>query len=317
MEHIWNYSDPYEYMRRVVKRKRPPLIITVAVTGGSGKEDNPNVPELPEEQAQQTYEAYKAGATCVHIHAKDETGASGVADASRSREINRQIRELCPDIIIGNSTGAGLHVPRKQVLNVLDADPEICSINLGPLPVRRVLKRREPPLKGREEDQLVDLVFPITFGEQESIAKKALEKNIKTELEIHNGAMFYAAQNLIRQDLVKKPYWIQLIFSAFSHEMPSLPSFLAMVNSLPPESMYSVIGIGAFQLPMTTIAMVMGGHVRVGLEDNLYYRKGELAKNNAQLVERVVRIAKELDRDIATPAQAREMLGISQTPKQY
>jgi len=183
--------------------------------------------------------------------------------------------------------------------------------------VRRLQKRRDPPLKGRSEDQPVDLVFPITFKEEESIAKKALEKGIKAELEIHNGAQFYAARNLIRQDLLKKPYWFQLIFSSYAHEMPSLPCFLSMVNSLPPGSMFSVIGIGAFQLPMTTMSMILGGHVRVGLEDNLYYRKGELAKSNAQLVERVVRIAKELDREIATPAQAREMLGIPQTPKQY
>ena len=81
--------------------------------------------------------------------------------------------------------------------------------------------------------------------------------------------------------------------------------------------MFSVIGVGAFELPMTTMSILIGGHVRVGFEDNIYYQKGELAKSNAQLVERVVRIAKELGREIATPAQAREMLGISKTPKQY
>ena len=316
MDYAWNYSDPYEYMRRVSKREMAPLIISVAVTGGSGKEENPNVPESSEEQAQQTYEAYQAGATCVHIHAKDETGALGVADPARFREINGRIRDLCPEIIIGNSTGAGLTVPREEVLNILDAEPEICSLNLGPIPVRKLQKRREPPLRGREEEKLVDLVFPITFGEQESIAKKALEKGVKAELEIHNGAQFGSAQNLIRQGLVQKPYWFQLIFSP-RHEQPSLLSFATMANCLPPESMFSVIGLGPYQLPMNTLSIVMGGHVRVGFEDNLYYRKGELAKSNAQFVERIVRIAKELDRDIATPVQAREILGISKIPKQY
>ena len=316
MDYLWNYSDPYEYMQRVTKKAMPPLIISVAITGGSGKEENPNVPETPEEQAQQTYEAYRAGATCVHIHAKDETGATGVADASRSREINGLIRELCPDIIIGNSTGAGLTVPREKVLNVLDADPEICSINLGPIPVRKLQKRREPPLRGRDEDKLVDMVMPVTSGEQEAIAKKALEKGIKAELEVHNSSQFSSARNLIRQGLVEKPYWFQIIFSS-RHEPATLACFAASMNCIPPDSMFSVIGVGAFQLPMTTVSIIVGGHVRVGLEDNLYFRKGELAASNAQLVERVVRIARELEREIATPAQAREMLGISKTPKQY
>lgn len=295
----------------------PPLIITVAVTGGGvGKEENPNLPETPEEQAQQTYEAYQAGASCVHIHARSELGDDCVADPSRFRDINRRIRKLCPDIIIGNTTGGGLYIPREDTINILDADPEICSLNMGPILAGGRLKRREPPLRGRTEDKVVDWVFAITLGEIESIAKKASEKGIKPELEIHNTSMFSAVRHLIRQDLIKKPYWIQLIFSS-THELPSLPCFVATVNCLPPGSMFSVIAIGAFQLPMTTMSILTGGHARVGFEDNIYYRKGELAKSNAQLVERVVRIAKELDREIATPAQAREMLGISPTPKQY
>jgi 3-keto-5-aminohexanoate cleavage enzyme len=109
---------------------------------------------------------------------------------------------------------------------------------------------------------------------------------------------------------------MELIFSS-AFEIPTPKALVHMVDCVPPDSIWSVIGVGSHQLPLNTMSIIMGGHVRVGFEDNLFYRKGELAKSNAQLVERVVRIAKELGREIATPAQAREMLGMSKTPRQY
>ncbi|MGA3127644.1 MAG: 3-keto-5-aminohexanoate cleavage protein [Candidatus Korobacteraceae bacterium] len=317
MDFTWSYCNPHEYMRRVSKGEMPPLIISVALSGAAGKENNPNVPESNEEQAQQAYESYLAGAACVHVHAKTEDGEEGgVADAALYRDLNRRIRALCPEIVIGNSTGTGHNVPREEVINILDADGEMVSINLGPFGVRKLLKKREPPLKGRPADVLLDTVFPITVGEQEAIARKALCKGIKVELEVHHIAQLSNFQNLISQELVRKPYWTQLIFGP-NHEPPTLACFSAMLSCLPPDSMFSMIGLGPYQLPMITMAILLGGHVRVGMEDNVFYRRDELAKSNAQFVERVVRIAKELDRDIATPAQAREMLGLSATPRQY
>jgi len=317
VSYIWDYSDSYEYVRRVQRQEMPPLIITVAITGGgAGKEMNPNIPETPEEQAASTYEAYKAGASSVHIHARDETGADMSTDPSRYREINRRVRELCPDIIIGNTTGAAPWVSREEVIKILDAEPEICSLNMGPFHANMVQKKREAPLKGRPNDVVVDAVFMITWGEIERIARIALERNIKPELEVYNASMLWNVQRLIRENLLKKPYWMQLIFSS-GYEFPTPKALVKMVDCIPKDSMFSVIGVGAQQLPMTTMSILMGGHVRVGLEDNLFYCKGELVKSNAQLVERVVRIARELGREIATPAQAREMLGISQTPRRY
>jgi 3-keto-5-aminohexanoate cleavage enzyme len=288
----------------------------VALSGAAGKENNPNVPESNEEQAQQAYEAYAAGAACVHVHAKTEDKGELVADPALYRDLNRRIRALCPEMVIGDSTGTGPKVPRAEVIKILDADPEMVSINLGPFGVRRLLKKREPPLQGRPADVPLDTVFPITVGEQEAIARKALSKGIKVELEVHNISQLSNFQNLINQSLVRKPYWTQVIFGP-NHEPPTLACFSAMISCLPPDSMFSVIGIGPYQLPMVTMAILLGGHVRVGMEDNVFYRKGELAKSNAQFVERVVRIARELDRDIATPSQTREMLGISKVPSQY
>lgn len=316
MEHIWNYADPYQFMAKVGRQEMPPLIITVAVTGGGpGKEQNPNIPETPEEQARATYEAYQAGASMVHIHARDASGADTTADPARFREINRRIRELCPDLVIGNSTGAGLNIPRDEVINILEADPEVCSLNMGPIVAKLTLRARKPPLTGRPKDVAVDHVFPVTYGEQERIARRCLEKGIKPECEVYNVSMFYAVDSLIKQDLLKKPYWIQLIFSP-NNQFPTIKGVASMIDCLPPDSMFTMIGIGPFQFLVATMAILAGGHVRVGLEDNLYISKGKLA-TNAQLVEKVVRIARELGREIATPAQTREMLGISRTPKRY
>lgn len=315
--HIWNYSDPYEYMSKIAKHEMPPLIITVAISGAGGKEMNPNFPEQPDEQAQQTYEAYKAGASIVHVHARDETGAEATADPDRYREINKKIRDLCPDIVIANSTGIGPDVTLDDALGVLDADPEMCSLNMGAFCVRVLQKARKPPLTGRPTEVLREWIFPYTFSWHESAAKLCLERNIKPELEIYNPSMFEAIQNLIRKDLLKKPYWSQLIIAPMQGGIATPKQVITMIEYLAPGSMYSIIAVGAFQLPLTTLSILLGGHVRVGLEDNLYYRKGELAKSNAQLVERTVRIARDLGREIATPAQTREMLGLSATPKRW
>jgi len=319
----WNYNNIQEYLELIRRGDMPPLIISVALTGGvHGKEVNPNLPETPDEQAQQTYEAYKAGAAIVHIHARDPKKgyASPSINPEDYRIINKKIRELCPDIIINNTTGGGLgQLTTEERMRSLEADPEIASLNMGPLAWKALLKKREPPLSGRPEDVLMDSVWPPTFSwkETELFAQRMLEKNIKAEMEVYHQGQFQLVYNLINKNLVRPPYLIQFVMGAPSAVLPTPQNLISMLYHVPPNSIVSVIGVGPFQLPLTAIAIAMGLHVRVGLEDNIYYRRGELAKSNAQLVERVVRIAKELDRPIATPAQAREMLGLPKEPKRY
>jgi 3-keto-5-aminohexanoate cleavage enzyme len=319
----WNYNDPREYLRLVRTGEFPPLIISVALTGGiHGKEVNPNLPETPDEQAQQAYEAYKAGASIVHVHARDPKKgyASPSVDPEDYRRVNKKIRELCPDIIINNTTGGGLgQLTTEERMRSLEADPEIASLNMGPLAWRAFLKKREPPLSGRPEDVLTDSVWPPTFSwkETELFAQRMLEKNIKPELEVYHQGQFQLVYNLLEKNLIRQPVLIQFVMGPPSAVLPTPQNLMSMLYHVPPNSVVSVIGIGPHQLPLSTIAVAMGLHVRIGLEDNIFYRKGELAKSNAQLVERVVRIAKELDRPIATPAQAREMLGLPKEPKKY
>lgn len=318
----WNYLDTAEYLRRVAKQEMPPLIISACLTGGiHGKEVNPNLPETPEEQAKEAYECYKAGASVVHIHARDPNKgyAAASTDASQYRKANKLIRELCPDIIINNTTGGGLGLTTEERVKSLDADPELASLNMGPLAWKAFFKKRSPPLSGRPDDVLMDAIWPPTFtwNETEVFAKKMIEKNIKPEMEVYHQGQFQLVYNLIEKGLISEPYLIQFVMGAPSAVLPTPSNLLSMAANAPKGSILSVIGVGPHQLPLTTIGIAMGLNVRVGLEDNIFYKKGVLAEGNAQLVARAVRIAKELNREIATPSQTREMLGISKVPRQY
>ncbi len=316
--HIWDYKDTWEYLEKV-RTGLPPLIISVAITGGAhGKELNPNHPETPEEQVGQVYDAYKAGASIVHVHARDPQNLSRVSsDPERYRKINGLIREKCPDIVINNTTGGSMELPIEERAKSIEAMPELASLNCGPLTVKLNLKARKPPLSGRPEDVLLDTTMPITFGETEFLAKKMLEKGIKPELEVYNPGQFWMVENLINLKLLKKPYFIQFVMGFQAGILPTPKNLITMVDQLPSGSMFEVIGILQHQMPMIAMGIIMGGHVRTGMEDTPYYRKGELCRDNAQLVERIVRLARELGRDMATPKQTREMLGISQKPSQY
>jgi 3-keto-5-aminohexanoate cleavage enzyme len=136
-----------------------------------------------------------------------------------------------------------------------------------------------------------------------------LENDVKAELEVYNPGQLWLVNNLIQKELIRPPYLIQFVMGFQTSSFPTPANVLALINELPPQSMFSLIGVGPFQLPMNVFSVMMGGHVRVGMEDNLYYKKGEKLKSNAQLVKRIKKIAEEMNREVATVAQAREMLG--------
>lgn len=323
-DYVWDYKDVVEFEERIKNGTMPPLIVSVAITGGIiGKEANPNLPELPEEQAEEAYSCYMAGASAVHIHARDPQ--KGYSATSSNPEhyfnINKMIRERCPDMIINNTTGGGFEMTRKERMASLDANPELCSLNCGPIILKATLPARKHPLSGRDSAiSLDDRIIIITFRETELFAKAMLEKNIKPELEIYNPQQLNIVHNLIRQKLVKKPYWYSVIFSTYLGGLAvpgNIKNYMNMIDNLPRDAIFQTIGVGPNQVPMMTLSILTGGHVRVGMEDNLFYRRGELLKSNAQIVKKVVRLAGELGREIATPGQARQMLGISEIPSTY
>ncbi len=323
--HTWSYTDPREYLRhsRLGAESLPPLIVTVAITGGvQGKEVNQALPETPEEQAESTYEAWNAGASIVHVHARRPESLGTMSHSTeRYLEVNSLIRERCPDIVINNTmAGDILDTPDghgRFESGSLYANPEMVALDCGPVAYRLKLARRDHPLDGRDEDLVVDDVFLTTFRELESLVDTMAELGVKPEFELYNSGQYTLLDSLIARPTVAKPYVVQFVLGAQNANYPTPMDLCHMVERLPPDSLFSTIGIGSSQLPLSAVAMVLGGHVRVGLEDSVYYSRGKKAESNAQLVERVVRLAEILGREVATPEIARRMLGLRPEPSTY
>ena len=314
-DYMWDYRDPYVWMDKVRQQNFPPMMITCAITGGvQGKELNENLPESFEEQADAVYEAYKAGAVSVHLHARDPQNQSMTTNkAEHYGEINRLIRERCPDIIINNTTGGGPWLSTEERMCCLFADPapDMASLNLGPFVLKLPLKDRKAPLPHPRDGFMFDQCIPATYSDINLYAKTMKEKGIKPEVELYHPGQYWVLMDLMREGNIDTPYMIQFVMGFQTSSFPTPANALSLINELPPQSMFSLIGVGHYQIPMNVLSIIMGGHVRVGMEDNLYYRKGEKLKSNAQLVARIKHIAEEMNREVATIAQAREMLGLS------
>jgi 3-keto-5-aminohexanoate cleavage enzyme len=273
------------------------VIITVATTGGLvSKAQNPNIPEQPEEIAESAYACYNEGAAIVHIHARDKAGKpTGSTDVFR--EIHEKIRTRS-DVILQDSTGGGANLTIEQRTECLEAYPEMASLNMG------TMMRTLGPYAGTP--------FANTRSDIEAFVTRMNEFGVKPEMEVYNLAMFREVNNLIEKGLVEKPYYVNLILGmayqgALEANLMYLPTYLQF---LPPDTLFNTLGVGAAQTPVATMGMILGGCVRVGMEDNLYYSKGELVKSNAQLVARMVRIARELGREPVKPDEARKILGL-------
>jgi len=273
------------------------VIITVAQTGALvNKAMNPNIPEQPEEIAVSAYDCYNEGAAIVHIHARSPDGTpTGSADVFR--DIHERIRKRC-NLIIQDSTGGAPNLTIEQRTECLEAYPEMASLNMGTM-VRTLGKAAGTP-------------FMNTRADIEAFVTRMNQFGVKPEMEVYNLSMLHEVRNVIEKGLVQKPYYVDLILGmayqgALEANLMYFPTYLQF---LPPDTIFNSLGVGQAQTPVATMGMLFGGCVRVGLEDNIYYRKGELAKSNAQLVARIVRIARDLGKEPATPDEARQILGI-------
>ena len=272
------------------------VIITVAQTGALvNKEMNPNIPEQPHEIIESAYACYNEGAAICHIHARDKEGQN-TADIEVFRSIHEGIRKKC-NIILQDSTGGGPNLTQEERINCLEADPEMASLNMG------TMMRISGPYAGIPWSNMPD--------EIEMYVSRMRALGVKPEMEVYSHAMFRDVNSIIKKGLVEKPYYINIVLGMrYQGACDATPKILnTMIDSLPDEAIFNCTAVGPAQLPITTMGMILGGCVRVGLEDNIYYRKGELA-SNAQLVARTVRIAKELGKEPATPEEAREILGL-------
>jgi 3-keto-5-aminohexanoate cleavage enzyme len=279
------------------------VIITVAQTGALvTKKMNPAVPEQPEEIAASAYDCYNEGAAIIHIHARDKEGVT-TGSADIFRDIHERIRKRC-NVILQDSTGGGANLSIEQRTECLEAHPEMASLNMGTM-VRTI-------------GTAAGTVFMNTRAEIENFVKRMNQFGVKPEMECYNLAMVQEAELLIKKGLLEKPYCVDLILGmAYQGALQYHPSlFQAYLQHLPDDCIFNSLGVGPAQTSVATLGMIFGGAVRVGLEDNLYYAKGELAKSNAQLVARVIRIARELGKEPATPDEARNILGLKPKAKE-
>lgn len=266
------------------------LIITAALTGAEvSKTNQPNLPTTPDEIALAAYECYQAGASIVHVHARDENG-----EATQSKDVYQEIfskiSNTC-NIIIQPSTGGGTWHSMEERLQPVYLYPEMATLTTG----------------------TCNFGSDVFFNSKEHIEKYAEEMSrlgIKPEFEIFERGMIANALDLLRKGLVQEPLHFDFVMGV-PGAIPAEPrDLLYLVESIPKNATWSVAGIGRFELPLAVMAIAMGGHVRVGFEDNIYFSRGVLAKSNAQLVERIAGISREFGREVATPDEAREILGL-------
>ncbi len=276
------------------------LIITAAICGAEiTKEQNPAVPYTVEEIKREAKSAYDAGASIIHLHVRKDDGTP-TQDKSRFKECITAIRSVCPDVIIQPSTGGAAGMSDEQRLQSVEVEenglihPEMATLDCGTCNF------------GDDE------IFINSDNTIKNFGKVLMKYGIKPEIEVFDKGMVDIAIRMHKKGYIKSPMHFNFVLGL--QMAASVRDLVFISESIPVGSTWSVAGIGRHQMPMATAAIIMGGHVRVGFEDNAYLEKGILAKSNGELVEKVIRISKEIGREIATPKEARKILGIPPFP---
>lgn len=266
------------------------LIITAALTGAEvTREQQPALPISPQEIALAAEECVKAGAAIVHLHARN-ADASPTQDKETYRSIIAAIRQRC-DVIVQVSTGGALGMTATERLAPVTLAPEMATLSMGTV-------------------NFGDDVFMNHPADMEIFLRAMQEHGVKPEFEIFDTGMLTTVKRWLKKGLLQGPLHFDFVLGIPGGMAGTPEALMYLKSQLPAGASWTVAGIGAAQLPLGTLAILLGGHVRVGFEDNVFYRKGELATSNAQLVARIARISHELQRPVATPDEARVMLGL-------
>ena len=264
------------------------VVITVAGVGAEvTREQQPHLPLLPDEVGEEYRRAFDAGATLGHIHGRRPDGTP-TQDLETFRLYSEAIRSRCP-IVQQFSTGGAVGMGVEERIEALDLKPEMATLTLGTC-------------------NFGNDVFENSLPTIRAILDRLKKFEIVPELEIFDDGMLATGDVLFAKGHLAAPAHFDFVLGVPGAAAATAENLLHFARSIPAGSTWTVAGIGRRQTAMATLAIAMGGHVRVGFEDNIYYRKGELADSNARFVERVVRIAREVGREPATVAQAREIL---------
>jgi 3-keto-5-aminohexanoate cleavage enzyme len=265
-------------------------IITCAICGAEvTKEMNPHVPYTIEELVREAKEAYEAGAAIIHLHVREDNGAP-TQDVKRFKEAIDAIQQACPDVIIQPSTGGAVGMTNDERLQPTLLHPEMCTLDCGSV-----------NFGGNE-------VFINSEKDIMYFSEKIYERGIFPELECFGKSHIDQVMRLVRKGYLKEPLHFSFVLGVPGGQTGTERDFHFLRESIPKDATYSVAGIGRYEFPLAELAIKHGGHVRVGLEDNIFIEKGVFAKGNKDLVAKVVALCKRYGRDIATPAEARRIL---------
>ena len=270
------------------------VIITAAITGSRMMRDiAPHIPITPEEIAQSAIEAWQAGASIVHIHVRDPKTGLGSQNLELFRQVVDRIREKT-DLILSLTTSGipGRNLPTEERLSPLLLKPELASYDAGSI-----------NLGGR--------AFINDPAFLDEAAKKMKEAGVKPEIEIFDLGMMVTALRLRDEGKINDAMHFQFCLGTPWGAPATVKSFLHLYEHMPANATWSIFGVGRGFLPMAMMGLIMGGHIRVGMEDNIYVNPGVLAKTNAEIVERVIGICRAYGREVATPTEARRILGFT------
>ncbi|CBH20328.1 Uncharacterized conserved protein, DUF849 family [Acetoanaerobium noterae] len=269
------------------------VILTVAPTGAwPTKKETPYVPLQPREIADEIYACWKAGASIAHIHVRDDEDKSSMS-FEKFEETVRYIRETDCDIVINLTTSGQLGLDDEaRMKHVIELKPDIASYDCGSM------------------NWMHSSVFENSPRFLEKLGLAMQENNVKPEIEIFDAGMIYNALYYLKKGILKAPLHFQFVLGAAGGMDATVENLVFLKSLLPENCTWGALGIGKGHLPIMYAALALGGHVRVGMEDNVFYSKGVLAKSNVEFVERTKRIVKELNKEIASPDEARQILGL-------
>ncbi|MFW5841700.1 MAG: 3-keto-5-aminohexanoate cleavage protein [Bacillota bacterium] len=273
------------------------LIITCAITGAEvTKEHTPYIPYTKAEIVKEAKEAYDAGASIIHLHAREEDGTP-TQDKARYKLLIDAIKNVCPDVIIQPSTGGAVGMTLQERLAVTDLPIEMATLDCGTLNFGG------------------DAVFINTENDIKQMAHIMQKNHIHKELECFEKGHIDMVLKLHKKGIIHSPLHFSFVLGVHGGMTGEARDFYFLKDSIPTSATYSVAGIGKYEFSLAELAIKEGGHVRVGLEDNIYLEKGVLAEGNKALVNKVVAMAKQYNRPIATPVEARRILNMKERLK--
>lgn len=276
-------------------------VITCALSGVlANRKQCPNIPYTPVEIAEEAKRAYDAGASVVHIHARNDDG-SPTFSPSVFAKIKEEIRKRCP-VILNFSTGTILDDVSEQTTYIRESRPEIAALNMGTMNYAKYSER--------QKRFVFDMIFPNTYEKIIKLLTAMNEAGVKPELECFDTGHTHGIWPLLEMGVLKKPLQFSFIVNVLGGIPPLVESLQLQARLIPPGSEWEVIGISHCQWRMLATALVLGGNVRVGLEDHFYLPNGEMAKSNGELVEVAARLVRDVGRKVATVEEARKILSL-------